>query len=106
MNSNDIKKIIKIIMDSNSNNKEEFTQKLASLISANNYDEIINRNNYVASILWTEGDLKTALSNNGIKVTDENIEELISNMGNFEDREIECGYSILDTIISNCHFKK
>lgn len=61
----------------------------------------------VALIRWCEDDLREALENRGFKSSEKNIEILCNNRleRTLEDRSIEAGWDVIDTIIINCEDK-
>lgn len=99
--SDDIKKIIRIVADSNSNDKDSLTKKLATLISNEEYyyDNIVNRNNYVASILWNGDDLKKALKDSDMEASDEHLYTLACFREKIEDSGTEDGWDTMNGII-------
>lgn len=55
----------------------------------------------VAGIIWSVGDIKSALQTNGMKTSDENIQKVIDSRfrKNLEERSIEEGWEIISCII-------
>ena len=65
---------------------------------------MINRDDYIASILWTEDDISTALENKGYKPSEKNI-EVILNAPRFEktlhENSIATGWETVEYVISD-----
>lgn len=68
------------------------------------FGNMINRDDYIASILWTEDDISTALENKGYKPSEENI-EVIFNAPRFEktlhENSIATGWETIEYVISD-----
>lgn len=66
------------------------------------YNELYERE-HVLPDMWVDDDVKHALAESGIEVTDENIDKVwkVLNNGHFMDAVIECGWSQLYSVIEN-----
>lgn len=67
------------------------------------YADIIDRNMYLATILWEKGDIGGALSEAGVEPTEDNVVALINNADmkkSMEEQGVAAGWEAVDHVIS------
>lgn len=83
--------------------KTYFTRKVLKFVGKQTY----NDGEVIATIRWTIADVVSAMIKNGIEPTDENIKKVLANrfQRTLEERSIEDGWEIIDTLITNTDVK-
>lgn len=82
------------IVEEASNNKYPSTNKQEI--------ELINKNEYFASILWTRYDIKCTLEENGYEGTDENINAVLNEISISDMEDCENGWNIINAAFYRC----
>lgn len=92
----------------NDNNVKTVVMELHQMIadrSDNDFVNLIDREQYFASILWQEEDIKEALLQHCIEPTSENVEKVLSVLDIKEMENCEHGWEVIETALQNADFE-
>jgi hypothetical protein len=78
-------------------------QKLADRTENKQFD-IINRNEYTATILWSVDDIKSQLRSRGIPDTDENVDAVLEELDVDYMEDCSDGWEVIDRAIDRASF--
>ena len=62
--------------------------------------ELINRSEYIESILWSEEDIRNALEQYGYEMSQENVDKVVNRIvDSLGDRSVEAGWDVITSAI-------
>lgn len=95
---NELNDVKEILNGNQSESVKKMTKFLDEVLSDKDCDEeydLINRDHYVASVLWQMEDIKAALEERGYATSDWNVEEIVGNINSEKMCDTEFGWEAI-----------